>query len=317
MAKLRIVSVNVSTGKGGPKKPVAAASVGPDGLAGDAHAGTPGRQVSVLSRASVERFTAETGRPVAPGEFAENLTVDGADLREAGLLDRFRFGEVNLEVTQIGKACHGESCAIFREVGRCVMPKEGVFCRVRAGGTLRAGMEGEHLPKTWRARTITLSDRAAAGLYADRSGPRLRELLAAFFEARTWRSQIDAQLLSDEPAALAEALSAAKHAGIDVLFTAGGTGIGPRDFAPETVAAFCDRLIPGVMEHVRLKYGQSNPKALLSRSVAGAAGTMLLFALPGSVRAVEEYAAEVFAVLEHALYMVNGLDVHGEGRREC
>ena len=109
------------------------------------------------------------------------------------------------------------------------------------------------------------------------------------------------------PSALRAALEAARTEGVDLVFTTGGTGIGPRDHAPDVVAAACDRFIPGIMESIRARYGADHPAALLSRAVAGIAGTTLIFTLPGSVRAVEEYASEIFRVLEHAIRMVRGL----------
>ena len=158
-----VVSVNVSVEKGTPKRPVERVVVDESGLVGDAHAGAWHRQVSLLSQESVDRFSLQAGRPIAPGEFAENLTISGLDLAQVALLDRFRLGAAELEVTQIGKVCHGDACAIFREVGACVMPKEGIFCRVLRGGTVRPGDRLDYLPRPLQCRVITLSDRARAG----------------------------------------------------------------------------------------------------------------------------------------------------------
>ena len=77
---------------------------------------------------------------IVPGDFAENLTVEGLDALAPAPGKRLRVGEVVvLEVTQIGKECHGHACAIMRAVGSCVMPKEGVFARVVTGGTVQPG----------------------------------------------------------------------------------------------------------------------------------------------------------------------------------
>jgi len=310
MPPIKVVSVNLSEKVGTYKVPVDEATLDARGLVGDAHAGDWHRQVSMLGKASVERFTAKTGREVCPGEFAENLLIDGADLAEACILDRFRIGGVELVVTQIGKKCHGDDCVIFREVGQCVMPSEGVFCRVVSGGTVRAGDAGEHLPKTLDIRVITLSDRAEAGRYEDRSGPAVRTCLEEFFAETRWRLAVENVLLPDDADRLAAELAAARDAGADAVFTTGGTGVGPRDVTPEVVTAFCDKLVPGITEHIRLKYGADKPNALLSRSVAGLAGTMQVYALPGSVRAVNEYTTEILKTFEHVLQMAHGLDVH-------
>jgi molybdopterin adenylyltransferase len=164
--------------------------------------------------------------------------------------------------------------------------------------------------RAFRIAILTLSDRAAAGQYEDRSGPRIRELLETWLKGKPWHGRIDAKILPDDAEQLRAELAAARAAGIDVLFTTGGTGLGPRDTTPETVAAECDKLIPGIMENIRMKFGVAKPNALLSRSIAGVAGKMQVYTLPGSVRAVEEYVGEILKTMEHAVLMLHGIDVH-------
>jgi len=305
-----VVSVNLSEAKGTIKTPAGAVVLDGRGVVGDAHAGTWHRQVTLLAAERIEEFSREHGREVRPGEFAENLTTRGLDLRLVAPLDRIRVGEAELEVTQIGKACHGEQCAIFREVGRCLMPTEGIFCRVLRGGRVRAGDAGEFLPQPLAIRAITLSDRAAAGQYADRSGPEVRRLLEEFFAGKRWHVDVSSTVLPDDAEALASEIRAALAGGAAAVFTTGGTGVGPRDIAPETVEALCEKTIPGIMEHIRVKFGAAKPNALLSRGVAGVAGTTQLYTLPGSVRAVGEYMGEILKTFEHVLFMLRGIDVH-------
>jgi len=190
------------------------------------------------------------------------------------------------------------------------MPREGIFARVLAGGEIIPGDRVLHFPKTWRFRVITLSDRAYAGEYEDRSGPRLQHLLRQFLEQTGWRFEIETLLLSDAPEPFREALEESRQAGTDAVFVTGGTGVGPRDFAPETVTAFCDRLVPGLPEAIRARYGAANPNALLSRAVVGVAGTTVVYTMPGSVRAVEEYMSEIVRTLQHLLLTVHGLEMH-------
>ncbi len=309
MTKVEALSLNVSERKGTAKRPVEQIVVDRLGVVGDAHAGSH-RPVSLLEQACTESFAVRLGRPIGPGEFGENITYGGVPSRDVAPLDRFVFGDVELEITQIGKQCHGAGCAIFQEVGKCVMPTEGLFARVVRGGAVRRGDRGEHRPRPLRCLVITLSDRAAAGEYADRSGPRIRELLDEFFAARRWHPAIESRLLSDDPEPLRREILQGRQWGADVIFTTGGTGVGPRDAAPETVAPLCDKLIPGIMEHIRAKFAAGNPRALLSRAVAGVAGTTQLYTLPGSVRAVEEYLPQILSTLEHLLYELHGIDVH-------
>ncbi len=194
---LEVISVNLSQSKGTIKRPVERITIDLSGVVGDAHAGPGQRQVSLLSQDGIERFSQRMGRKIMPGEFAENLTVAGLDFAAVAVLDRFRFGGVELEVTQIGKQCHGRRCAIFQEVGQCVMPVEGIFTRVVRGGELAAGALGEHLPRPLSFLILTLSDRAAAGVYEDRSGPRIRRIAAKLVGgqamARTCGSQNSAR----------------------------------------------------------------------------------------------------------------------------
>ncbi|MBI2844745.1 MAG: MOSC domain-containing protein [Armatimonadetes bacterium] len=305
-----VVSVNVSTEKGTVKLPVDEIVVNERGIVGDAHAGAWHRQVSLLGQDNIDRFEKVLGRKIAPGEFAENITLSGIDLNTVAVLDRFRIGTALLEVTQIGKECHGDGCAIFREVGKCVMPKEGIFCRVLEGGTIRPGDSVDYIPKVLSFRIITLSDRAYRGEYSDRSGPRVKEILQDFLSTRRWHPIIDEVVLPDDAQMLRAELLQAKDSGTDVIFTTGGTGIGPRDITPETVESICDKIIPGIMEHIRMKFGAEKPNALLSRGVAGVAGCTLIYTLPGSVRAVDEYMGEILRTLEHLLFMLHGIDRH-------
>ena len=108
------------------------------GLSGDAHAGHWHRQVSLLSYEKIEEFR-KKGAQVDFGAFGENLIVEGFDFRNLPVGTRFAGGDgVILEMTQIGKECHSH-CAIYEQMGDCIMPREGVFARVIAGGILRRG----------------------------------------------------------------------------------------------------------------------------------------------------------------------------------
>jgi MOSC domain-containing protein YiiM len=139
VAMVTVHSVCISKRKGEKKTAVASATLRPDfGLDGDAHAGS-GRQVSLLALDGVERMRRKLST-IVPGDFAENLTVDGLETLELAPGHRLRIGSsVLLEITQIGKECHGHACAIMRAVGTCVMPKEGIFAKVLVGGPVRPG----------------------------------------------------------------------------------------------------------------------------------------------------------------------------------
>jgi molybdenum cofactor synthesis domain-containing protein len=310
MENLKILSVNISDKKGIVKKPVNEIVLHSHGVMGDAHQGNWNRQVSLLGMESILKFETEAGRKVRFGEFAENITTEGLELWKTRPLDRFRIGEVELEVTQIGKECHGTSCAIFKEVGNCVMPKEGIFARVINPGTIKPGEILEYHPRKLKISIITLSDRAFRKEYEDRSGPEIMGLMDSFLTDQHQGFETACHLIPDDPHKLQDLLYQAKDELVDIVFTTGGTGIGPRDFTPDVVKPFLDKEIPGIMDVIRIKYGMNKPAALLSRSTAGVMGKTLVYTLPGSVKAVREYIPEINSTLMHLIYMLHGLDIH-------
>jgi len=135
----KIIAVCKSKKKGTRKEPVVKGVLKEDyGLVGDAHADCcTHRQVSLLATESIDKMR-RLGFDVGPGDFAENLTTEGIDLLSLPVGTRIFIGETVLEITQIGKECH-TGCAIYRQIGKCIMPKEGVFTRVIKGGLVNVG----------------------------------------------------------------------------------------------------------------------------------------------------------------------------------
>jgi MOSC domain-containing protein YiiM len=135
MKTFKILSINISDKKGERKIPIAEAVLKPNsGIEGDAHAGNWHRQGFLLAPEDVEEMIKKGGK-VSYGDFAENITTEGIDLANLPLGTILCLGDAVLEVTQIGKECH-EHCAIFRQVGDCVMPRKGIFTRVIKGGRI-------------------------------------------------------------------------------------------------------------------------------------------------------------------------------------
>ncbi|MHA1304290.1 MAG: MOSC domain-containing protein [Candidatus Heimdallarchaeaceae archaeon] len=129
-----IKAVNISERKGIPKKNIETCKVTEKGLLNDAHSGDWHRQVSLLAEESIEKMR-KMGLDLKYGAFAENLTTKGITLYELPIGTRLRINDVILEVTQIGKKCH-DDCAIKQQVGKCIMPKEGIFAKVIQPGTI-------------------------------------------------------------------------------------------------------------------------------------------------------------------------------------
>ena len=136
---MKIISIALSKKKGTRKAQVQQATIIKNhGLEGDAHAGPWHRQVSFLAAESIETAR-NNGFEVTFGDFAENIATEGIDWKTLPVGTHVRLGDqVLIEITQIGKECHNK-CAIYYKAGDCIMPREGVFARVLAEGTIRRG----------------------------------------------------------------------------------------------------------------------------------------------------------------------------------
>ncbi len=165
------------------------------------------------------------------------------------------------------------------------------------------------LPGKYKAEIITLSDRAASGEYDDLSGPLVEDLLGEYFHKINWSLKTERHIIPDDKGRLRQILNESSQ-NSNIIITTGGTGIGPRDITADVVSGMLDMEIPGIMDHIRLKYGAEKPNALLSRSVAGVMNKSLVYTLPGSARAVREYMSEILKTLQHCIYMQYGVDVH-------
>ncbi|MBU0651195.1 MOSC domain-containing protein [bacterium] len=135
----KVVSINISKEKGVAKQPVKeAVFIENHGIQGDAHAGDWHRQVSLLAIESIRRMEKENIRGLCAGKFAENITTEGLVLHKLAVGTKFKIGDTVQELTQIGKKCH-DGCAIKEQVGKCIVPKEGIFTKVLVGGIVKVG----------------------------------------------------------------------------------------------------------------------------------------------------------------------------------
>jgi molybdenum cofactor synthesis domain-containing protein len=154
-----------------------------------------------------------------------------------------------------------------------------------------------------RALALTVSNRAAAGVYADRSGPVLAELL------RAAGCEVDGPVVVPDGSPVEQALRDAVQAGYDVVVSTGGTGVTPADLTPEMTRLVLDREIPGIAEAIRAAgVAAGVPAAALSRGLAGLAGTTLIVNLPGSTGGVRDGMAVLSGLLVHAVEQVHGGD---------
>ena len=154
-----------------------------------------------------------------------------------------------------------------------------------------------------KALAVTVSNRAAAGVYEDRSGPVLVRLLADA------GCSVDGPLVVPDGEPVEAALREAVTAGYDVVVTTGGTGLTPGDLTPEMTRRVLDREIPGIAEAIRAGGAAAGvPAAVLSRGIAGLAGTVLVVNLPGSTGGVRDGMKVLGPILAHAVEQAHGGD---------
>ncbi len=271
------------------------------GLEGDAHAGKWHRQVSLLAQESIDKMIAQ-GVDVGPGDFAENITTEGIELYTLPVGTRLRLGGTALaEVTQIGKECH-HHCAVYQQVGDCVMPREGIFIRVLRGGEIAVGDPLE-VSSFITVGVLIASDKGARGERQDGCRAVIEEKIAAING-----EVVEYAIVPDEREIICDTLTQWVDEGkIDLIFTSGGTGFSPRDITPEAVLDIVERQVPGIPEAMRAASLAITPRAMLTRAVAGIRGKSLIITLPGSPKAVGENLDAILAALPHGIDILRGV----------
>lgn len=276
------------------------------GIVGDAHAGNWHRQISLLSFEKFDAFKKQ-GAEIDFGAFGENIILEGYDLSSLLVGTRFRLGEVLLEISQIGKACH-HHCAIYHKMGDCIMPREGVFAVVLEEGVIKKGDTATLIEadkdRAFTAAIITLSDRASKGEYEDKSGP----LIASMLEAEGY-AIIEQMILPDGKEKLSqELIRLCDQRQVNIIFTTGGTGFSVRDVTPEATMDVCDRTAQGIAEGLRQHSATITPRAWLSRQTAGIRKRTLIVNLPGSPKACKENLEFLLPILPHGIGILRGTD---------
>ena len=302
-----IKAICISRERGTQKTEIPEAEIQVDwGIVGDAHGGKWHRQISLLSFEKIEAFRAR-GAEIDFGAFGENLIVEGYDLRTLPVGTRFQIGDVLLEMTQIGKECHSH-CEIFKKMGDCIMPREGVFAQVLQGGHIKKGDRIEAIwpeaDRPYTAAVITLSDKGFAGEREDRSGPLIREMLE-----EAGYQVVETLLLPDEKEGLMRQLMRlSDQRQVNLILTTGGTGFSRRDITPEATIAVCDRMARGIAEAIRGYSMTITKRAMLSRAESGIRKKTLIVNLPGSPKAVQESLEFILPELSHGLGILRGTE---------
>ena len=301
----KLIAICISEHRGTQKHQVEKATLIENwGIEKDAHGGTWHRQVSLLSLEKIEEFQ-KKGAQIDFGAFGENLIIEGFDLRTIPVGTKIQIGTTLLELTQIGKECHSH-CQIYKTMGDCIMPREGVFAKVITGGTIRPVDHVQLLPlpkdRTFTAAVFTLSDKGSTGEREDKSGPLIKDLLQS-----QGYQVIESLLLPDGRPDLEKHLCRlADQRQVNLILTTGGTGFSQRDTTPEATLAVCDRMANGIAEAIRQYSLTITGRAMLSRAVSGIRRQTLIVNLPGSPKAVKESLDYILPHLGHGLGILRG-----------
>lgn len=296
-----VKAVCISEKKGTPKINIGSCRLIEEfGLENDAHAGSD-RQVSLLSWEQVEKFK-KTGAQVNDGDFGENLLIQGFDFKTLPVGTRFKIGETELELTQVGKTCHS-GCTVSHKTGKCIMPTEGVFARVVHGGIVKNGDEVSILEgRRFTAAILVASDRSFRGERKDESGPAIQAILE-----KAGYLVLPVKILPDDEDGLyQELIHISDIQKPDVIFTSGGTGFSPRDMMPEATLRAAHKNAPGIAEGLRAYSLSITPRAMLSRAVSVIRNRTLIINMPGSPEAGKECTEYLLPVLEHGIPVLRG-----------
>jgi len=297
-----VYSVNIGEKKGEVKKPVDSIELIEDfGVKGDCHAEKGiTKQVSLLSweRMNEEFFCLKEKVDIKPGIFAENITTEKIDLRILKIRDKLKINDVVIEISEIGKKCH-LYCEIYKKVGKCIMPKEGVFGKVLKGGVIKKGDMIEVIPKIDVA-ILTISDGCFKGERIDESGKYLKEKV----EENSWYV-VKYEIVPDEKEIIEKKLVELCNVA-DLILTTGGTGFTKRDVTPEATEKVIEKKVPGIPEILRIKTFEKSKFSVLSRGVAGIKGQTLIINLPGSLKAVSDCFEILKDLIVHSIEMIRG-----------
>jgi molybdenum cofactor synthesis domain-containing protein len=159
---------------------------------------------------------------------------------------------------------------------------------------------------------VTISDRCAEGRQVDATGPAVVRLLQEKWADSTAVADIGRGIVPDDEHAIVALLQDLCHRGYQLVLTAGGTGLGPRDITPEATRKVIDREVPGIAEAMRAACATTFPFAWLSRAIAGLCGQTLIVNLPGSERGAVESLSAILPLLPHALEVIAGGATHPE-----
>ncbi len=292
----KVLSLNVSSEKGVPKHKVKRAFLKAHwGIVNDAHAGTKGREISLLPVEAIRKFLPEQVKRWTPGEYSENITISGIPLEKLQVGNILRVGDSVVEIIHIGKD-------VFHDEGRpFVVSREGRFGDVLKDGWVRVGDKVSVINPV-RIGILVASDKGFHGKRVDKSGPAIEEI-AKLMGGR----KVFYKVVPDDEEVIYSTMKEWVDSGkVDLIFTSGGTGFSQRDVTPDATRRLIDKEILGFPEIMRVVGYTVSPRAILSRAIAGISGKVMIVNLPGSVKAVRESMELIVEPLAHGMDILLG-----------
>ncbi|EHL18791.1 hypothetical protein HMPREF9628_00477 [Peptoanaerobacter stomatis] len=301
MISAKVLSVNISEKKGDVKIPIDKGEfIKGLGLKDDSHAGDWHRQVSLLSKESIDFMREKSNIDVNFGDFAENITTQGITLHRLPVGTVLKIGECILKVTQIGKECH-HGCNIMQKVGSCIMPTQGIFATIEKGGLIQVNDDIEiiSIPEesVFTYSIIIVSDKGSQGLRQDGCKEKIVNVLGKEIVYKL----VNYVIVPDEMDKIEEVIRKNVSEKVNLILTSGGTGFSKRDVTPEATKKVIERETPGISEYIRARSLEKTDRAILSRAISGIADESLIINLPGSPIAVQESLEFIADPLKHGL----------------
>jgi MOSC domain-containing protein YiiM len=293
MKNFVVKSVNTSAEKGILKNPVEFIELNETGIVGDVHAGKWHRQVSLLAYESIKKAELVSGIKFPFGAFAENITTSGIEINKAGILDRFENENIILEVTQIGKKCHNK-CEIGRQMGNCIMPAEGIFCRVIKGGIIYPGDIIMWKKKIFQVKIIALVDSDKDDFSNYFQLIKIVQKIRTFFNDIDRDVNIKTEIVQNSAHKFVKTIENIISGDMDVIVTSDFSCKSVNNILAKKIHDYFKACYTDIIEMLFIKNHQNNSNNYLNCGSIGALNKIVLFNLPIHPDSIDKCINEVF-----------------------
>jgi len=305
LQKIKVVSVNTAE-KPGIKTPVTRIEIFSTGIHNDANAGLKNQQIRLLDIVSIENYSKKTRKNYIPGEFSENITTYGLLKCNLQPLDRLQGENVELEITQ-NKLKNQPDQKIHSILESELLIQDGFLSRITQAGELKSGEFLSFVQKVFHISVISLNPLAGYSFAEDTSSEKLQMTIRSLFLSLGRKVQIDFVSIACNEQYFMKEVDVQLNKKPDVLFTLGGTGIGPWDFVPEVMKTKAQKELNLLSGFLIMHLSNFHPETLLNRHFLGTSNKTLIYCLPNSVHELEIYLQEINKTLIQAIYKMNDL----------